>query len=312
MAALQQHTLSRYELDARRIAAEYSRYNSAHQVDWPDVLQTSGFLSWLHEKFAPTRGRSSLRRYRAALIAICQRELIGVPEALSRLSTGRAPARPAAKTRKQQRAHVAAPQPLTRDEWAVLETAIRAWHFAGRSPWGEYAADLLGLALRTGILPAEWTRASLRLSTDKRVLVVARADSSGRERQFYVDKLDSQTIAAAEQIIRLATSLDPENWHLAIDRVRWHVRGAVRRLWPSMRRCASLHSARRQFCLDLRAGGWEIDAIARAVGLSRRTAGALCRQSLAKTEVSEPAPVIGIELADPLTSSPNPTLPTVD
>jgi hypothetical protein len=105
-------------------------------------------------------------------------------------------------------------------------------------------------------------------------------------------------------MVHLAKSLDPEDWQLGLDRVRWHVRGAVRRLWPDMRRCASLHSARRQFCLDLRTAGWNTGAIARAVGLSRRSTLAMLRQRSDPTDASSPAPVIGIELADPVGGAP--------
>lgn len=295
------HTLHRYANDARCIANKYLRFNPDERIGWPDVLHTSGFHAWLHDQFAPAQPRATLRRYRVALIATSKRELEATPDSLLQLSTGRDKrprAAPHPPDGQQAPSDDAKRLCLNRGEWAALEAAIVKGHYEFRSPWGAHAAELLGLTLRTGILPTEWRHARCEFPDLRRALVITDEQSRDRERQFYIDKLGYETFRVISNTIDLAFSVSAEEWQRRVERVRWHIRGAARRLLPNTWRLATLQAARDQFCADLLTAGWSPDEMALAVGLRRPPTKAISL-GLAQINVGAVVPEVGIELLGP-------------
>lgn len=297
------NTLRRYAKDAKRIAAQYRHAHVSDPIGWPDILRDSGFLAWLHQDFASAQGRSTLRRYRAALMATATCELNWVPDDLLRLPTGqdkvdRAAPRsdvPPALSNGTRRLN------LTRDDWGALEAELVNWHYYFRSPWGKHAAELLGLTLRTGVLPREWAHARMTWPRGHIVLVVSDGDadadgqSGARRLQLNVERLGSDTCKLIVDTVELAHSLSAVDWHRRVERVRWHIRGAARRLWADIAPLATLQAARDHFCADLLAADWPRDKIARAVGLRRQLTRAVCKR-LAQINVGAAKPSVGVEL----------------
>jgi sugar diacid utilization regulator len=131
------------------------------------------------------------------------------------------------------------------------------------------------------------------------VLVVSDADADEQSRvrklQLNVERLGSDTYKLIVDTVELAHSLSAEDWHRRVERVRWHIRRAARRLWADIWPQATLQAARDHFLSDLLAAGWSPDKTARAVGLRRKLTKAV-RERLAQINVGAAKPSVGVEL----------------
>lgn len=250
-------TIQRYERDARRLVAMFLATSQAPDP-WPTVLRSPGFLSWIDRHLAGLTSRATVRRYRAALLAISRAELGDIPEAIPQLPTGRN--RAAAQAKRSC---------LSANEWKSVPPNLRDNHLYS-SPWGAHTARLLELTLTIGVLPVEWADACLINSEQTKTLVLTGKALRLRPRALGITQLDETSLKLVDEVIAAKDQLGSEEWLKQANRVPWHLRHAAARLWGGQeRRVVTLHAARRHFADKLAVAGWRRKAIAQALGLAR-------------------------------------------
>lgn len=252
-------TLRRYERDARRLVAMFSAIHPSDESHWPAILGSPGFIQWARMYLDALTSRATVRRYRAALVAVARTQLGDAPDLLVDASTGRE--RPITQS--------SASAPLSGEQWKTIEHNIRHYRWDGRSDWGARAARLLRLTLLTGVLPAEWVNASIRHTVRGRMLSIPAEPPRGNARVLDISALDPDTEAQIQEILQLRDHLGPEEWRAQVNRVPWHLRHAAARLWPEERPRATLHAAREHFARQLMTAGWKAEDVAKALGLVR-------------------------------------------